>query len=345
MSAGLYFGAGLDALGDEEFKSLGDGDDELAGSDESDVDLRSFASPDAAAAAASGAGNAELPTIELKRAAGPRGPYRRGTKAKQALRDAAAKVDAKELTVPEAAAAFNVPEQSLRDHMRCGGVRRPPGRPPSNEFVETLLVKWMIICASLGWPQTKHTILLKAAQLAAANGTPFKGPEGIPSENWWPAFKSRHRDAFRMRTANRRRYAQAAAATRENLDAFYKLLGDKIAELKLDASRIWNADETGLDRLGAGKGQVAVPSAVKQPEVLQSDWKEHVSIMTAIRADGKACAHVHFQGHRGRAAQEALPAGHRRAVHRARGTDRCVPAHTFACFAVRTDLPIRSIVA
>jgi hypothetical protein len=29
---------------------------------------------------------------------------------------------------------------------------------------------------------------------------------------------------------------------------------------------------------------------VKQPEVLQSDWKEHVSIMTAIRADGKAFA-------------------------------------------------------
>jgi hypothetical protein len=236
MSAGLYFGAGLDALGDEEFKSLGDGDDELAGSD----DLRSFAASPDAAAAASGAASAELPTIELKRAAGPRGPYRRGTKAKQALRDAAAKVDAKELTVPEAAAAFNVPEQSLRDHMRCGGVRRPPGRPPSNEFVETLLVKWMIICASLGWPQTKHTILLKAAQLAAANGTPFKGPEGLPSENRWPAFKSRHRDAFRMRTANRRRYAQAAAATRENLDAFYKLLGTRL----LNSS--WTLREFGM---------------------------------------------------------------------------------------------------
>lgn len=71
------------------------------------------------------------------------------------------------------------------------------------------------------------------------------------------------------------------------MDSFYKLLGEKIDELK-DASRIWNADETGLDRLGSGKGLVAVPAGLKQPEVLQSDWKEHVSVMTAIRADGLA---------------------------------------------------------
>ncbi len=293
MSGGLLFGAALHAVDSAEFKSFDDEDEETGQNFSGSVSAGISAG---AAGAASAPAAAPAVDIVLQRTRRVCGPYQTGPKAKkrkmdalQAMREGASRA--------AAAQAFGVAAQTLGDAQRCGGERRPPGRPPAHPEVEELLVKWMTLSASLGWPQTRRSIELKAAQLAHASGNPFKGPllAGVPqpSRHWWVAFKRRHRDAFRMRQANKRRYVQALAATRSNLDAFYKLLGEQIDELKkvlppeVDvATRIWNADETGLDRLGSGKGQVAVPVDMKQPDILQSDWKEHVSVMTAIRADG-----------------------------------------------------------
>lgn len=123
--------------------------------------------------------------------------------------------------------------------MREGGKARRIGRPAAHAQEEELLAKYFVLCASTGWPMTKRMIRRKAQQLAETLGNPFKGPEGQPSDKWWHAFKARYEDVFRMRRANKRKYAQAAAATRENLNSFYDKLGAKIEELQLDATRIY----------------------------------------------------------------------------------------------------------
>ncbi len=289
MSGGLLRGAALHAVDSAEFVSFDDDDVEMAQEPNRRAPIDGSAGAAGAAGPPVGAAIIDVVPESTRRA---RGPYQRGPAAKKRKLDAFQAVQTQNMSIAAAAQAYNVKQSTLSDFVRCGGVRKPPGAPAAHPEVEEVLVKWMGVCASLGWPQTRRSIEFKAAQLAKASGKPFEGPElnsvPQPSRNWWQAFKRRHRDAFRMRQANKRKYVQAAAATRANLDVFYQLLSAKIDELKLDASRVWNADESGLDRLGTGKGQVAVPVGMKHPEVLQSDWKEHVSIMTAIRADGKA---------------------------------------------------------
>ncbi len=99
-------------------------------------------------------------------------------------------------------------------------------------------------------------------------------------------FRKRHNTAFSMGRAHKRKYHQAAAATRENLDSFYSLLKERVETLGLQADQIWNAGENGFSRLGVGKGKVAVPASVQASPALASDWEQHVTLLAAIRADG-----------------------------------------------------------
>ncbi len=107
---------------------------------------------------------------------------------------------------------------------------------------------------SAGMAAVEGTIVAKFKQLADASGRPFGTKNGFPHKRWFASFQERHKDSFRMRQANRRRYA-----TRTNLDSFYQLLNAKMVELKLDASQCWNMDETGLDR--RAKGALRFPRA------------------------------------------------------------------------------------
>jgi hypothetical protein len=144
----------------------------------------------------------------------------------------------------------------------------------------------MLLCAALGWPQTKRTIVAKAVQMANELKAPFKGAGGQPGVKWFAFFRKRHTQDFAMRRAHKRKYNQAAAATRANLDSFYALLQELVVTHKLQPDQIWNADESGFSRLGVGKGKVAVPAGARAPPALASDWEQHVTLMAAIRADG-----------------------------------------------------------
>ncbi len=190
----MFFGAALSALGADEFKSLG-GDAEDS---DVEVDMTVCQPGGAASGKLSGLGAGAAAEIDLQPAKGQRGKYKRDKQHMRNRASAFAEVQANRMTVPAAALAFGVAESTLRGDIRVGGVqfRRRPGRQPSNPVVEECLVKWMIVCANLGWPQTKGTIIAKATQLAKAKKSPFKGEQQMPCEKWWKASNLGTRTCF-----------------------------------------------------------------------------------------------------------------------------------------------------
>ncbi len=66
---------------------------------------------------------------------------------------ALAAVQLGELSQAAASRSFGVAKSTLNHYKRCGGKRRKTGAPVSRPVEEDVLVRWMAVCAQLGWPQ------------------------------------------------------------------------------------------------------------------------------------------------------------------------------------------------
>lgn len=145
---------------------------------------------------------------------------------------------------------------------------------------------WIVVCGSLGWPPTKRIILAKAKQLATAKGLQFFTRNGLPGRSWWLAFRARNKQVIKMKRARKRTLAQADAATPENINSYFDALEAQIKTHGLTADRIFNLDETGIDRLAASGGQVAVSAEQRATQAICTDFRQHVSVVTCVCGDG-----------------------------------------------------------
>jgi hypothetical protein len=99
-----------------------------------------------------------------------------------------------------------------------------------------------------------------------------------------------------MKRAHKRTLAQADSCTPENVGPFFRLLQQQILEHNLTADRIYNMDETGVDRLAASAAPVAIAvgEMTPQPSAQTSAACQHCYMHWRGRHDGSA--DVHLQG-------------------------------------------------
>jgi Tc5 transposase DNA-binding domain len=204
------------------------------------------------------------------------------------LKHAVALVDNKEATPTDIENDYSIPRPTLARHLaayQAGSRIRKVGSPTwLDPADENALVQWTLLLARLGWPPTKEIIIAKAAAIARKRGKPFETKDGLPGKNWWSDFKERHKSEMDWQKMKRVSFQHRHSCTRETLNEFYDVFEGVARDFGIDDQHLFNLDESGLSR-GGGRSHVAVPKG-EQAESVHSDWREHITVLTCVRADG-----------------------------------------------------------
>jgi hypothetical protein len=207
---------------------------------------------------------------------------------------------------------YNIPRSTLSD-MRQLYLNKQPLRPPGRPSLlppgdEQALLSWALYMARAGFPPTRGLMLDKAADLASKRGVVFNTTDGKPGTRWWRSFRSRHRDSFKMRAPARR--SPKASVSREILNHFYSVLETTLKENDITPDRLWNMDETGIDRPGKRSTVFAAAGSKSSPVSNSVDFREHVTLVACVSAAGKRLpAYFIYKGRPGGKSRDYLLEG------------------------------------
>jgi hypothetical protein len=168
-------------------------------------------------------------------------------------------------SVYKAAKLYNVPESTLRDRTR-GNVSleaKPGVNPLFSLDEERELVHHIKYMGDIGYGYNKAEIQYMARDFALSLGKPVKSKDAM-SNSWFYDFLARWPE-LKMVMPQKLSIARARAASKENLDAYYKELGNILSTNNLfdHPERIYNIDETGVStqhtpsKIVCGKDTVA----------------------------------------------------------------------------------------
>ena len=114
------------------------------------------------------------------------GPRRNWTD--DAMQKAVTAVEQEGISLRQAAEMYGIPRSTLHDHItgriELGAL---PGPKPYLTKEEEELVSFLIRCASIGYPHTRHRIMALVQEMIED-----KGIEAHISHGWWERFKRRH---------------------------------------------------------------------------------------------------------------------------------------------------------
>ena len=189
------------------------------------------------------------------------------------------------ISISKAAEMYQIPRSTLHDHL-TGRVEHGslpgPARYLSMEEEEEI-VSFLIRCAKIGYPHTRHQIM-GLVQGIVSN----KGIHTVISDGWWERFRKRHPN-ITLREAASLSYARAMASDRECLSNYYDLLEDslKINGVFDDPSCIFNCDETGMP-LCPPSPKVIDMVGSKNPSYLTGGTKAQITVLACACAAGYA---------------------------------------------------------
>lgn len=141
-----------------------------------------------------------------------------------------------------------------------------------NDAQEFELLEYVFHVDDLFYGLTKTEFLKLVYQNAESNNivNPFKN--GCARNNWYLGFKKRHPN-LTIRQPEPTSIARARGFNSPQVYRFFDSLGTKINKHAIDATRIYNVDETGIQTTnnkppkilsGTGKKQVGVISSVER---------------------------------------------------------------------------------
>lgn len=180
----------------------------------------------------------------------------------------------------QSASAYSVPRTTI-NHQRNHPHQDDDHRRYLSEREENALAVWIAVMAKYGFPATPNCVKQKAVQIMAKNN---KKPHGN-MDKWWEGFERRHEKTLHMASVTVRSAKQAAALSPDVLNHYFDLLQHLVDKYGLTAERIFNLDETGVEKLG-GRAKVIVPKEMKQPKAIINILSEHITILTCVNAHG-----------------------------------------------------------
>ncbi|CAG2188941.1 unnamed protein product [Mytilus edulis] len=145
-----------------------------------------------------------------------------------------------------ASQVFGVPKTTIIDHV-SGRIElnAKPGRKPVIPIeMENVVARKVVEAANKGFGITKKQLQMKISRLCKLQKieTPFK--RGIPGDDWWRGFKSRHPE-IALRKPEKLSTSRSRMLNRVVVTKYFEDLGKVITDNNLTAATIWNMDETG----------------------------------------------------------------------------------------------------
>lgn len=216
------------------------------------------------------------------------------------MRDALTAVERGE-TLSQASRLFGVPRQTLVDYHRkitASGdnvvrVKKcHEGRDTVFSAGEEAELKTRIIRRQkVGFPVTQLDVRKIAFQVAESAGKAHRFGEGaketgMAGKKWMTAFKHRHPE-IALRTTETLSYGRGACLNRQRTDEFYDLLEEKVKELGVGPSAVYNMDETGTQMCTRATRVLAERGSRRVPQASSGEKGETVSVVACISASGQ----------------------------------------------------------
>ena len=178
-------------------------------------------------------------------------------------------------SVLEAAKSHNIPYTTLLRLSKKETLPFSGGRfkPVFNFELERLLMDYIVTMSKRFLGMTTLEIRRFAYELADANQCPIPNSwktNRTAGKDWLNGYIKRHGNTLSLRKPEATSLARASGFNKPVVMRFYNLLRDVLLQLNVDASRIYNVDETGLSttqvptKVYSAKGQKQVGKIVSQ---------------------------------------------------------------------------------
>lgn len=189
----------------------------------------------------------------------------------ESLRNAVNDVQEKGESINSVAKKYGIPFATLHRHVKSGNVKKKLGRfvPVFTREQEEDLCKYLKELDSLFFGVTRVDFLKLAYDYATKNNInhPFKN--GLAGEDWFAKFKERHPEIV-LRAPEPTSIARARGFNRPQVQRFYTILWEQIEKHKIDATSLYNMDETGVRT-----------SSSKPPKILSVKGKKQVGVISS----------------------------------------------------------------
>lgn len=169
---------------------------------------------------------------------------------------------------------YGIPKPTLKRHLDSKNVKANDGTKAMGRHttlppvVEQQLVDHIKKLEACLFGLTITDVRKLAFLIAEKNGIPhvFNQEKQIAGKKWYYSFMKRHKD-ISLREPQATSLARAQGFSKENVNEFFEILKSTVDENKIDATRIFNIDETGVStvqnkcqKVIAEKGKRAVGS-------------------------------------------------------------------------------------
>ena len=193
------------------------------------------------------------------------------------------------LSYREAAKLYGVPLTTVYKAAKNPyHVPKSPGPPTVlTAQEESEVVNWILYRAEIGFPVSKMELLdsVQAYVTALKKDTPFT--EGRPGRHWFEHFKKRHPE-LTIRTAQHLSLTRASV-TEEDLRQWFAEVRahlDKKNLLNIEASRVFNCDETSIQLCPKSDKVFTKKGARSAYKIVDADEKECLTTLFMYSADG-----------------------------------------------------------
>jgi len=134
---------------------------------------------------------------------------------------------------------------------------------------------------------TRYLVLSLAYQIAVQNNvkTRFSNNKQAAGKEWLSGFLKKHAE-IALRIPESTSLARAAGFNRPRVNAFFTSLSKIVAEEKLDASHIYNVDETGFTALQKPQKVFAEKGKHQVGAITSMERGKNVTIVCCVSASG-----------------------------------------------------------
>lgn len=200
------------------------------------------------------------------------------------LENAVDAVKLKGMSYGKASKMFKVPKTTIVDHV-TGKIKKgaKPGRKTVFPIeIENTIVERVLAAAEKGFGVTKKQLVIKVARLAKLKGFTFQN--GVPGDDWWRGFKSRHPEIV-IRKPEQLCTSRSRMLNKTVVNKYFDDLHKIIRENNLAACDVWNADETGK-QFCHSPSAVLARRGVKSLPGRTSTSRQNITILACVNAAG-----------------------------------------------------------
>lgn len=154
-------------------------------------------------------------------------------------------VNEKQGSVKFIACIYNIPRTTLRRHILTGSATKKLGRYKAvfTPQQEEELLEYIFHMDNLLFGLTKEDFLKLVFQFAEANNIPNPFKNGTAGDDFYRGFIKRHPTVRRQEPTS---IARARGFNKAQVYRFFDLLENEIHKHKIDAIRLYNMNETGI---------------------------------------------------------------------------------------------------